>query len=157
MSAIFIRFLFFHQVIVLQKLWKMIFISSKKLFSFSRYSNFCISVLPFFSNCRPVHCLRGWSKINLKVHDAINCLSKNSITHFVWYLEKERRYYIETLSIGGVSDTVKSIFIEKSCRKCAAKASPDLFIILVNNPKQPLHGINYFTSKIFWERIIKKP
>ena len=30
----------------LQKLWKMFFISSKKLFSFSKYSSFCISVLP---------------------------------------------------------------------------------------------------------------
>ena len=46
--------IFFHQMIALQKLWKMLFISSKKLFSFSRYSNFCISVLPSFSNCRPL-------------------------------------------------------------------------------------------------------
>ena len=37
----FIKFLFFHQMIGLQKLWKMFFISSKKLFPFSRYSNFC--------------------------------------------------------------------------------------------------------------------
>ena len=29
------------------KLWKMFFISSKKLFSFSSYSNFCIFSLPF--------------------------------------------------------------------------------------------------------------
>ena len=53
-SAIFIKFLFLHQMIVLQKLWKMLFISSKKLFLFSRYSNFCISVLPSFSACRPL-------------------------------------------------------------------------------------------------------
>ena len=38
-SAIFYQN-FFHQMIALQKLWKMFFISSKKLFSFSRYSNF---------------------------------------------------------------------------------------------------------------------
>ena len=44
-STIFIKFLFFYQMIALQKLWKMLFISSKKLFSFSRYSIFCISVL----------------------------------------------------------------------------------------------------------------
>ena len=43
----FIKFLFFHQMIGLQKLWKMFFISSKKLFSFSRYSNFCNFPLPF--------------------------------------------------------------------------------------------------------------
>ena len=35
------NFLFLHQIIALQKLWKMLFISSKKLFSFSRYSNVC--------------------------------------------------------------------------------------------------------------------
>ena len=50
-SAIFIKFLLFHQMIALQKLWKML-ISSKMLFSFSRY--FCISVLPSFSACRPL-------------------------------------------------------------------------------------------------------
>ena len=44
----------FHQMIALQKLWKMLFISSKKLFSFSRYSIFCIFVLPSFSTCRPL-------------------------------------------------------------------------------------------------------
>ena len=37
----FIKFLFFHQMIALQKRWKMFFISSKKLFSFTRYSDFC--------------------------------------------------------------------------------------------------------------------
>ena len=35
------KFLFFHQMIALKKLWKMFFISSKKPFSFSRCSNFC--------------------------------------------------------------------------------------------------------------------
>ena len=39
-SAIFYQVFIFHQVIALSKL-KMIFISSKKLFSFSRYSDFC--------------------------------------------------------------------------------------------------------------------
>ena len=34
-------FLFFHQMIYLQKLRKMLLISSKKFRSFSRYSNFC--------------------------------------------------------------------------------------------------------------------
>ena len=37
----FIKFLFFPQMIALQKLWKMFFISSKNLFSLSRYSSFC--------------------------------------------------------------------------------------------------------------------
>ena len=99
--AIFIKFLFFHQMIALQKLGKMLFISSKKLFLFLRHSFFCISVLPSFS---VTHCFGGWSKINLKVHDIISCLNKNPTTHFVWHPQKEKRYEIETLSIDGVSD-----------------------------------------------------
>ena len=48
-SAIFLQIFIFHHMIALQKLWKMFFISSKKLSSFSRYSNFCISIFPSFS------------------------------------------------------------------------------------------------------------
>ena len=43
-SAIFYQIFIFQQMIALQKLWKMFFISSKKLFLFSRYSNFCVFV-----------------------------------------------------------------------------------------------------------------
>ena len=32
----------------------------------------------------------------------------------------------------------------------------DLFLILENNPKQPLHARNSFINQIFWKRIIKK-
>ena len=31
------------------------------------------------------HCARGWFKKNLKVHDVMNCLNKNLITHYAWY------------------------------------------------------------------------
>ena len=48
------NFLFFHQMIALQMLLKIFFTSSKKLFSFSRYSHFCISVFPSFSPCPPL-------------------------------------------------------------------------------------------------------
>ena len=96
-SAIFHQIFIFHQMIALQKLWKIFFISSKKLFSFSRYSNFCISIFPTFLPAS--HWFRGCSKVNLTVYDVINCLNKNLITYFVWYLDKEERYDIETLSI----------------------------------------------------------
>ena len=43
----FIKFLLFLQMIALQKLEKMFFISSKKFFSFLRYSIFCNFSLPF--------------------------------------------------------------------------------------------------------------
>ena len=65
------------------------------------------------------HCFRGWSKINLKVCDIINCLNKNSIAHFVWYLEKEKRYDIETLSIDRVLNEKHfySKIIQKMCTR----------------------------------------
>ena len=47
--SIFYQIFIFHQMIAFQKLWKMFFISSKKLFSFSRYSIFCIFIFPLFS------------------------------------------------------------------------------------------------------------
>ena len=120
MFAIFYQIFIFHQMITLQILWKMLFISSKKFFSFSRYSNFCIFVFPLFF---PVsHCLRGWSKKNPKIYDVINCLNKNLITRFAWYLEKEIRCGIETLSID--RELNEEHFMEKLCRKCASKASP---------------------------------
>ena len=71
-SAIFYQIFIFNQMIALEKLWKICFISSKKLFLFLRYSNFCIFVFPSFF---PVsHCFRSWLKKNLKVYDVINCL-----------------------------------------------------------------------------------
>ena len=97
-------FLFFHQMRALQKLWEMIFIPYKKFISFLRYLNFCISVLLSFSLYRPL------------LYDVINCLNKNSITHFVSYHEKEKRYDIEILS--------RNILMEKSCWKYTPKASP---------------------------------
>ena len=50
--------------------------------------------------------------------------TKNLIAHFVWYLEKEIRCEIETLSIDIMLNKEK--FMGKSCRKCAPKASPRL-------------------------------
>ena len=99
-STIFYQIFISHQMIALQKLRQMLFISLKKLFSFSRYSNFYISIFPSFSLWQPL--FRGWSKINLKVYDVINWQYTNLITHFVWYLKKEKRYDIETLSIDRV-------------------------------------------------------
>ena len=138
--------------------WKT-FKNYEKCFLFHLKSSFCawdiqFSVFLSFPFFLPVgQCFRGWSKINLKVHDVMN---KISITHFVWYLSKKKRYDIETLFIDGVSD--KERFIEKSCRKnVQQKLVPNLFIILINNLKQPLHARNYFKSKIFRKGIIKKP
>ena len=117
-STIFIKFLFFHQMIVLQKLWKMILFHLKSSFRSRDIQIFVFLSFPFFL---PVgYCFTRWLKINPKVHDAINCLSKNSIKHFVSYLEKERRYDIEPLSIGGVSD--KEYFYRKIMQKMCSKS-----------------------------------
>ena len=119
--AIFYQIFIFHLMIALQILWtikKLFFISSKKLFLFSRYSNFCIFVLPLFL---PVsHSFRGWSKRNLKVYHIINCLNKNLITLFVWYLEKEVMCDIETLSIDTVLN--KEHFYGKILQKMCPKS-----------------------------------
>ena len=78
-------------------------------------------VLFFFPLFLPVsHFFRGWLKINRKVHDVINCLNKSLITHSVWYLEKEQRYDIETLSIDGVS--YKEQFYRKIMQKIGSKS-----------------------------------
>ena len=92
-SAIFYQIFISHQMIALQKLWKMFFISSKKLFSFS--------------------------KISVKFYDVINCLNKNLITHFAWYLEKQKRYDIETLPIGRVLNKEHCYWktIQKMCTR----------------------------------------
>ena len=51
---------------------------------------------------------------------------------------------------------IKNIFTENRAENMQKKLVPDLFTILVNNPKQPLHAKTYFKSKIFRKRIIKK-
>ena len=92
--AIFNQIFIFHQMLALQKLWKVFFISSKKLFLFSRYSIFCIFIFRFF----PVsHCFRGWFKKNLKSHQWS--------TYFIWYLDKEKRCDLETLFLDRLLNT----------------------------------------------------
>ena len=100
------------------------------------------------------HCFRGCSKINLKVYGVIKFLKENLIAHFVWYLEKEKRYDIETLSIDRVLN--KDHWYGRIMMKiCIKNLVPGLFLILVNNPK-PLHARNSFKNKIFLKKIIKK-
>ena len=119
-SAIVYQSLIFHQMIALQKLWKLFFISSRKLFSFLRYLIFCIFALPSFF---PVsHCFRSWSKKNFKIYDVINSLNKNLMTHFVWHPKKEIRCDIETLSIDRELD--KEHFYGKIMQKICTKSQP---------------------------------
>ena len=90
----FVKFLF------LAKWWP--FKNYEKCFLFHLkcpFHSWGLQIFVFLSSFLPVnHFFRGWSKINLKVCDVINCLNKNLITNFVWYLEKEKSYDIKTLS-----------------------------------------------------------
>ena len=102
MSAISPNFYFFTKWWPLKNCKKCLLFHLKSSFRSRDIQFFVFLSFPLFL---PVgYCCRGWSKINLKVHDAINCLNKNSVTHFVWYLGKEKRYDDETLSIDRVSD-----------------------------------------------------
>ena len=88
------------------------------------------------------HCFRSWFKKNLKVCDVINCWNNNLIKH-VWYLEKEIRCDIETLSID--RELNKEHFYGKNhAENVHQKLASDPFLILLNNPRQPLHSRNSF-------------
>ena len=140
-------------MIALQNLWKMFFYFNK--------SSFCsrdiqIFVFSSFSLFLPVsHCFKGWSKKNLQVYDFINCLNKVLIKHFVWFLEKKIRCDIETLSIDTALN--KEHFLWKNqAENVHQKLVPVLCLILLNNPKQPLHVKSSFKNKISWKGIIKR-
>ena len=78
------------------------------VFLFHPKSSFCsrdIQIYIFSSSplFLPVsHYFKAWFKINLNVCDVITCLNQNLKKHFVWYLEKEKVYDTETLSIDRV-------------------------------------------------------
>ena len=98
----------------------------KNAFYFIKKALFSLEIIKFFYFCPSLsflalsHCFRGWSKINLRVYDAISCLNKNLIQHFVCYLEKEKRYNTESLSIDGVSK--KEHFYGKIMLKTCSKS-----------------------------------
>ena len=95
--AIFYQIFVSYHMTALWKLWKMFLFHLKSSFHSWNIQIFVFPSSPYFV---PVsHCFWGWSKINLKVYNVTNCLNKNLITHLVWYLEREWRYDIETLSI----------------------------------------------------------
>ena len=134
----------------------------KNVFHFIWKALFVLKIFKFLHFCLPV--FFSLSAIALEVdprkiykaYDVINCFNKNLITHFVWYLEKKRRCDIETLSID--RELNKEKFYGKIMQKMYTKSyPPDPLLILLNNPKQPLHARKSFKNKTFWKRIIKRP
>ena len=87
-SAILYQIFISHQMTSLKKYEKWLLFYLKSSFRSRDIQCFVFLSSPLFL---PVsQCFRGWWKINLKVCDIINCLNKNLITHFVWYLKKEK-------------------------------------------------------------------
>ena len=150
MSAIFYQIFISHQMIALQNYEKCFLIRLKNSFGSRDIQIFVLLSSALFPPGS--HCFRSWSKINIKVYDLFNCLNKNLIMHFVWYLENEKRYDIETLSID--RELNKQHFYGKVMQKMCTKTSSPRPIF---NPEQPFYLRNYFKNKIFWKRVIKKP
>ena len=103
-------------------IWKAFFV----LEIFKKFISIFPSFFPFGRS------FRVWPKINLEV---VMCLSRNTITHFVWYLEKEKSYDIETLSI---DRTLETFLWKNHAENVHQKLVVNPVLILVNNPKQPL-------------------
>ena len=141
-------FPFFHQMIALQKLWKMLLFNLKSFFHSQDTQIFVFPSCPLFPSVS--HCLRRWLKINPTLYDVITWLNKNLKTHIVWYFVKETRSDIETWSTDRVWS--KEYFYIKSMQKMCTKST---FFFTLNSPKQPTHARNSFGNKIFWKRIIK--
>ena len=143
MAATFYQVFIFHQMIALQNHEKKFF-SSKKLLSIEIFKPLYFHLPLFF----PIsHCFRGWSKKRLKVNDIDNifCLiywEKNK----VWW-NWNSAHWIELN---------KEHFLQNNHAEIVHQnLAPDSSLILLNNPKQPLHATNSFRNKVFWKRIIK--
>ena len=115
-----------------------------------KFLYFCLSLFFFL----PAIALKADPRKILKF--VINCLNKNLITHFVWYLDKEIRCGIETLSIDRELNK-EHVYPKNHAENVLQKLAPNHFLILLNNPKQPSHTRNSFKNKVFWQRIIEKP
>ena len=128
-------------MIALQKLWKMFFISFHLFLTVS-------------------HSLGGWSKINLKFYDVINCLNKNFLLNNNTFClisgERKKVWHWNFVHWWGLNKENKEK-IKENKENVHQKLVPDSFLLLVNISKQPLQTRNYYKNKIFWKRITKKP
>ena len=88
---------------------KCILFHLKSSFRFRDIQIFVFPSSPYFVSVS--HCFKDYS---------YDCLNKNLITHFLWYLEKEKRYGIETLSFDRVLN--KKHFYGKIMQKICTKS-----------------------------------
>ena len=92
------------------KVMKMIFISSQKLFSFSRYLSFYHEVLAMQKKR-----LDWKDKVNFKVHDVTTLLTNNFDTRNAQYLTKQKQLNKETQSINRIQQ--EKYFFSKIMQK----------------------------------------
>ena len=102
----------------------------KALFVIEIFNYLYFHLLLFFP-CRPLFSLRPL-KINLEVYDVINCQNKNLITILFDILRRKTGMKLKLCQL--IEYLKRNIFIKKSRRKCALKASPRPFL---NFHKQP--------------------
>ena len=115
-----------------------------------RYWDIQIFVFPSFPLFLQVdYCFGGPLQINLKVYDAVNCLNKNIMTHCLISWEGKKVWHWHFVHRWSIKQKIFSW--ENHAEKLHKKLVPDLFIIFVNNPKQPLHARNSF-KKRYYER-----
>ena len=127
-------------MLALQKLWKMFFISSKKLFSFSRYSNFCIFVFPSFFSRHPL-----LSRLIQEKSSSLwrYQLPKEELHNTLCLISWERkRCDIEILSFDSIK--YRTLLWKNHAENVHQELAPDPFLILLNNPTQSLHARNSF-------------
>ena len=116
-----------------------------RCFLFHLKSSFCswdiqFFVFPSYPLFRPVrHCFRALSKINLKVYNVMNCLNKNLITFCLISWQGKKVWHWNFVQI-----VLRHIFMEKSYRKCATKASPRLLFYFGKQPKTAIACKKFF-------------
>ena len=69
-----------------------------------------------------IHCLKKWSKKNLKVHDVINCLNKNLKTYCLITWEGKKVWYLNLLNSWSIK--LGTFLWKKIYRKCASNTCP---------------------------------
>ena len=124
----------------------MLFTATKKLFSFSRYSNFCFSVFPYFSLSAIAVEDDLIQILKFIMSSIVNIRPLITFCLIPWEGKK-----FETLLID------RTFFWKNHSENVHEKVVLDFFLILVNIRKKPLHARHYFQNKIFWKRITKKP
>ena len=147
----FIKSLFFHQMIALQKLWKMFFISSKKLFFLFKFLYFCR--LLFFSLSTIALQVDQKKILSLRRHQ----LSKKELNNIFCVISWEGNNVWRWNLVHWWNIKWGTSSWQNHAENVYQKLVPDPFLILLCNLKQPLHARYSFKNKVFWKKTIKKP